>query len=331
MSIEEDSAKDNPLLRLRRLCKSYSTGSFQENSIRAIDNVDMDVKAGESRGIVGESGAGKTTLARCCLRLVEPSSGSIHFDGQDLMALSASQLRARRKDFQMVFQDAHASLNPSMTVEQILLEPLQVHRVGDRESRLRLMREQLEAVSLSMSLISRKAEELSGGQQQRVGIARSLILKPRLVIADEPTSALDASVQAQILNLLADLKKQYGLTLMLISHSLCAIHYLCTDISVLYKGRLVEEAPAEIFFKEPRHPYSRTLLDATPVLGAPRPLRLSAMNEFSPSSTGNGLGCAFHPYCSRPLPVCTREEPPLQEVGTGERVACFLFSNQSRK
>lgn len=331
MNTQENFTKDVPILKLQGLRKNFPAGSFLGKGICVVDNVDMDVEAGEIRGIVGESGAGKTTLARCSLRLIEPSSGSVRFVGQDLMALSAAQLRARRKDFQMVFQDAYASLNPTMTVEQILLEPLQVHHVGDRDFRHRLLHELLEAVSLSKSLMSRKPAELSGGQQQRVGIARGLILKPRLVIADEPMSALDASVQAQILNLLADLKRQYALTLILISHSLCAIHYLCTHISVLYKGRCVEEAPAAIFFGEPKHPYSKTLLDATPVLDAPKPTHLRAMKVSYSSLPNTQLGCAFYPYCSYRLPVCAHEAPPLKEVKRGEKVACFLYSQQSEK
>jgi oligopeptide/dipeptide ABC transporter ATP-binding protein len=329
MNTQENSTKNDSLLKIQGLCKNFPISRFRGKSIRVVDKVDMDVGAGEVRGIVGESGAGKTTLARCSLRLIEPSSGSIHFNGQDLAGLGPASLRAKRKEFQMVFQDAYASLNPAMTVEQILLEPLQIHQVGDRDYRRLRIGELLEAVSLDESLINRKPGELSGGQQQRVGIARGLILKPRLVIADEPVSALDASVQAQILNLLADLKRQYELTLILISHSLNAIHYLCTHISVLYGGRLVEEAPAAIFFGEPKHPYSKTLLEATPV---PYPLKRNHLhsgriNESSPPSIQ--LGCAFHPYCSHRLPICTQQVPCLKEFKKGEKVACFLYSQES--
>ena len=331
MNVQENSIKAVPILRLQALCKNFPTGRLPGESIRVVDNVDMNVEAGEIRGIVGESGAGKTTLARCSLRLVEPSSGSIQFCGQELTSLGPKLLRARRRDFQMVFQDSYASLNPTMTVEQILLEPLQVHNVGDNNYRHGRMQELLEAVSLSESLIHRKPAELSGGQQQRVGIARGLILKPRLLIADEPVSALDASVQAQILNLLAELKRQYELTLILISHSLCAIHYLCTHISVLYGGRLVEEAPAAIFFGEPKHPYSKALLDATLVLDPSRPKdsRIIKENSFSPPNPRSG--CAFHPYCSHSLPICARQAPHLKEVKRGEKVACFLHNQESEK
>jgi oligopeptide transport system ATP-binding protein len=270
MENQKNSTNAVPLLKIKGLCKDFRSDGLLRNSFRAVDNVDMEVSSGEIRGIVGESGSGKTTLARCSLRLIEPSAGSIYFAGQDLSGLSSAALRARRKEFQMIFQDPFGSLNPEMTVEQILLEPLHVHRIGNKDSRNHRIRELLEAVSLSESLMKRKPSELSGGQQQRVGIARGLILRPRLVIADEPVSALDASVQAQILNLLADLKKQYDLTLILISHSLSALHYLCTHISVMYKGRIVEEAPATRFFDGPNHPYSRSLLNSRPSLDSSR-------------------------------------------------------------
>ncbi|MBN1569991.1 MAG: ABC transporter ATP-binding protein [Acidobacteria bacterium] len=329
MKIRENPSRDVPILELHSLCKDYVSGSCPGNSIRVVDNVDMKIETGEIRGIVGESGAGKTTLARCSLRLIEPSSGSAWFDGQDLAALNAAQLRARRKDFQMIFQDVYASLNPAMTVEQILLEPLQVHHVKDRNYGNGLIHEMLEAVSLSKSLISRRPAELSGGQQQRVGIARGLILKPRLVIADEPMSALDASVQAQMLNLLADLKKRYDLTLILISHSLPAIHYLCTHISVLYRGKLVEEAPGTVFFDRPRHPYSQALLDSAPLLDAKKPMRIRSMPAIDSFPLNTQTGCAFFDCCPYRLPICAREAPPLRYINSGEGIACFLYSQHS--
>jgi oligopeptide/dipeptide ABC transporter ATP-binding protein len=323
-----ESAKSLPILKVQSLCKNFSAGSFKKNYVRVVDSVDMELSAGEIRGIVGESGAGKTTLARCCLRLLEPSSGSIQFDGQDLTGLNPASLRAKRKEFQMIFQDAFASLNPAMTIEQILLEPLQVHKVGDRDYRYRRIRESLQAVSLSESLMNRRPSELSGGQQQRVGIARGLILKPRLVIADEPVSALDASVQAQILNLLAHLKKQFDLTLALISHSLCAIHYLCDTISVLYKGKLIEEAPAAIFFKEPKHPYSRALLDATLVLDPFQRASICSPEMDNALTPCYQPSCSFHRYCAFRLPICARQVPRLTDVRKNERVACFLYSQE---
>jgi oligopeptide/dipeptide ABC transporter ATP-binding protein len=328
VSTLDNSTKRIPLLKGQGLCKDFSSGGLWGESIRVIDNVDMEVQSGEIRGIVGESGSGKTTLARCSLRLMEPTSGLVQFDGQDLASLSSAALRARRKEFQMIFQDTFASLNPGMTVGQVLSEPLAIHSIGSKESRDRRMRELLESVSLSASLIHRKPLELSGGQQQRLGIARGLALKPRLLIADEPVSALDASVAAQILNLLGDLKKHYDLTLILISHSLHAIHYLCTHISVLYKGRLVEEAPASSFFREPKHPYSRILLEAMPALEPFKKKSFSPAPKAETLSSNALSGCAFYAHCPHRLPVCREKVPPLSEIVPQERVACFLYAQQ---
>jgi oligopeptide/dipeptide ABC transporter ATP-binding protein len=252
----------------------------------------------------------------------------VQFDGQDLASLSPAALRAKRKEFQMIFQDSFASLNPGMTVGEVLSEPLKIHNVGTGDSRYRRIGELLESVSLSTSLIHRKPSELSGGQQQRLGIARGLALKPRLLIADEPVSALDPSVQAQILNLLGDLKRQYDLTLILISHSLHAVHYLCTHISVLYKGRLVEEAPAPVFFREPKHPYSRMLLESMPVLEPLKKTISSSTPREDISSAGTLSGCAFCSYCPHKLPVCAEQVPPLSEISPGEKVACFLYAHK---
>jgi oligopeptide/dipeptide ABC transporter ATP-binding protein len=325
-SHRNDPPKPGSLLEVRRLCKEFPSGGlWGKETIRAIENVDMEVNPGEIRGIVGESGSGKTTLARCSLRLLEPSSGSIFFDGKNLASLSAAALREKRREFQMVFQDPYASLNPSMNVEEIILEPMIIHRLGDRQSRLRYVRELLSAVSLSESLLKRKPAELSGGQQQRVGIARGLALKPRLLVADEPVSSLDASVQVQILNLLADIAKHYKLTLILISHSLYAIHYLCSRISVMYRGRIVEESSAEIFFESPNHPYSRLLLESMPTAD-------SSGRNSGHSSAGNSWfssiassGCAFHPHCSQARELCRERVPHLKELRPGLKVACFLF------
>ncbi len=316
---------DTPLLRVRALCKDFPYRGFWGQSIRVLDGISMEVHSGEIRAIVGESGSGKTTLARCCLRLIEPSGGTVEFDGQDLALLNPGALRAKRREFQMVFQDPFASLNPAMTVEEILREPLQIHNIGTREFQDRRIRELMNDVSLNESLIKRRPAQLSGGQQQRVGIARGLALRPRLLVADEPVSALDVSVQAQILNLLANLKKRYGLTLILISHSLYAVHYLCTTISVMYQGRIIEEAPAATFFKGPRHPYSRILLDAMPVLDLTKPNPTGTLKTADAPVLRVRQGCAFHPRCPQAFAVCRDRVPLPAEINPGERVACFLY------
>jgi ABC-type glutathione transport system ATPase component len=227
-----------PILELRDLKVMYRTGAFQAGrEIRAVDGVNLKVQPGESLGLIGESGSGKTTLARCALLLQKPSSGSVCFDGCDLLNLSRNELRARRREFQMIFQDPFASLDPRMTVHEILAEPFEVqHLTLGRDKAAVLLAE----VSMDPGMLNKMPDELSGGQRQRVAIARALALKPRLLIADEPVSSLDASVQAQILNLLADLRRRFGLTLILISHSIEAIHYLCTRIAVMQHGRITE-------------------------------------------------------------------------------------------
>ncbi len=317
--------RTTPLLKVRGLCKDFVSGGLWGVRTQALRDVDMEVARGEVRGIVGESGSGKTTLARCSLRLLDPTRGAVEFDGQDLAALSPAALRRRRREFQMVFQDPFASLDPAMSVEEILREPLSVHKAGTRKLQDERIRELLHEVALGESLIRRKPAELSGGQQQRVGIARGLALKPRLLVADEPVSALDVSVQAQILNLLAGLTKQYGLTLVLISHSLYAVHYLCASITVMYRGRIIEESPAARFFEGPRHPYSRLLLDSMPALGSTRGTGSSREERGREPIPQAQAGCSFRPRCPHAMPVCGEKLPPLAEIGKGEKAACFLY------
>jgi oligopeptide/dipeptide ABC transporter ATP-binding protein len=262
-------------------------------------------------------------LARCSLRLIEPSSGTVLFDGVDLASLNSEELRRKRQEFQMVFQDPYGSLNPAMSVEEIILEPLLIHGIGTPEDRKDRLRELMAAVSLDKALAKRRPGELSGGQQQRVGIARGLALRPRLLIADEPVSSLDVSVQAQVLNLLSDLKRRYGLTLILISHSLYVIHYLCTHVSVMYRGRIVEEAASGVFFKSSKHPYSRALMESMPSLDPSIGRSATSLREADPRTTP--AGCAFYPLCPDRTPICSEQAPRLKEVAPGERVSCWRF------
>jgi oligopeptide/dipeptide ABC transporter ATP-binding protein len=315
----------NPIFEIKDLVKDFPAGGVSGRRSRVVDHVSTAVAPGEVRGIVGESGSGKTTLARCSLRLIEPTSGGSYFGGRSLADLSRAELRNARREFQMVFQDPFSSLNPSMTVEDILLEPLQIHAIGHRGEQRERLSELIDAVALDEAWMKRRPGELSGGQQQRVGIARALALKPRLLIADEPVSALDVSVQAQILNLLSDLKRRYALTLILISHSLYVVHYLCTQVSVMYRGRIVEEASTASFFAGPRHPYSRMLLAAMPVMDPSGKTSIRAVREDPMSPAGPASGCAFYPYCSQRLSICRKQTPELREVASGESAACFLF------
>jgi peptide/nickel transport system ATP-binding protein len=234
-----------PLLKIQRLTVHFGTG---RNRREILSDVNLDVYPGETLGIVGESGSGKTTLARAAMRLIPPSGGTIEFDGLDLLRLQPHELRQKRRHFQIIFQDSAGSLDPRLTIREILMEPYQAHRLGSKAARAAWIGELLAAVSLNPEILGRRPSELSGGQQQRVGIARALALKPRLLVADEPVSALDASVQAQILNLLDDLKRRYGLTLIIVTHSLPVVRYLCSRVVVLNAGRIAADKPAEAYF-----------------------------------------------------------------------------------
>ncbi len=313
-----------PLLEIRDLYVTFKRGDSADRKIvYAVRGVNLAVQPAETLGLVGESGCGKSTLARCAVRLLEPSEGSVVYDGDDLGRLSPAALRLRRRQFQMIFQDAAASLNPRMTVAEILVEPFKVYGIGTRRERLSWAGELMEKVSLDRAYADSLPESLSGGQQQRVAIARSLALKPQLIVADEPVSALDLSVQAQILNLLVDLRKQMGLTLMLISHSLAVIHYTCSRVAVMYLGRIVEESPALVFFRRPRHPYSQVLVDSVPkgIDGSRKEGNIGEIpSPFNPPS-----GCSFHPRCPHVTAQCGRESPSLVELGEDHRVACFLY------
>ncbi len=314
-----------PLLRIRELRKEFRAAGGRP--FPAVDGVDLDVFPGETLGLVGESGCGKSTLARCALRLLDPTSGSVSYEGADLLSLGPAELRRKRREIQMVFQDSLATLDPRMTVGRIVAEPLEVHVPGSRAEREARVRELLAVVALDPAMRDRMPSSLSGGQQQRVGIARALALEPRLVFADEPVSALDASVQAQILNLLVELQKRFNLTLVLISHSLAVVHYLCTRVAVMYLGRIVEEAPAPEFFAQPLHPYSRLLLRSMPGLNpesrAPRDISAGEI----PSALNPPAGCAFYPRCPQAMHKCQEVSPRLETCSPGRRAACFLYTS----
>ena len=309
-----------PLLEARGLSKEFDAGFLKGGAgkVRAVDCVDLAVEEGETLGLIGESGCGKTTLARLLVGLLPPTAGTVRIAGSDLSSLTPGVLRRKRREFQMIFQDPAASLDPRQTVGEVLSEPFEVQDLGTAAERRRWVAELLEAVALDPADLKRPARELSGGQQQRLGIARALALRPRLVVADEPVSALDASVAAQICNLLADLQKQLGLTLVVISHSLPVIHYLSTRVAVMYLGRIVEEAPASEFFRKPLHPYSQLLVQST------SPSARAAMaREAAPGAPA--AGCCFQPRCPEAMSRCLLESPRLDACGKDARVACFLY------
>ena len=308
------------LLEVAGLSKQFpvKSGVFGRTSghVRAVDGVDFEVREGETLAIVGESGCGKSTVGRLVLRLIEPSAGSVHFEGDDLLALDQDQLRARRRRLQVIFQDPYASLNPRMTVGAMLGEPLWLHRlVGNETQRRERVGELLELVGLRPDHARRYPHEFSGGQRQRLAIARALAVEPRLIVADEPVSALDVSIQAQVINLMRSLQQRFGLAYIFISHDLAVVKHIADRIAVMYLGKIVETATTDELFRRPRHPYTRALLSAVP-LPDPTAVRERALLEGDiPSAMNPPPGCRFHTRCRFAKESCRRDEPVLAEDG----------------
>jgi oligopeptide/dipeptide ABC transporter ATP-binding protein len=297
--------------------------------IKAVDGVSFEIAAGETLGLVGESGCGKSTLGRAILRLHEPTAGKVTIDGTDVTALASGPLRAFRKRAQIIFQDPYASLNPRMTVGEILDEPLVIHRLGDAAQRKRRVAELLDAVGLRAEVAARHPHEFSGGQRQRVGIARALAVEPRFIVADEPLSALDVSIQAQIVNLLVELQRAHALTYLFISHDLKIVQHLCDRVAVMYLGRVVEESAAAALYAHPLHPYTVALLSAVPEIDPARQRARIILEGDVPSPSAPPPGCPFHPRCPlyakkhRPE-ICRTTPPPLDDQEPGHRAACHF-------
>jgi oligopeptide transport system ATP-binding protein len=317
------------LLEIKDLKKHFSiTGGIFGKTIghvKAVDGVSFSVKKGETLGIVGESGCGKSTTGRMLMRLIEPTAGEIIFDGKDLMKLSKKDMRATRRDLQMVFQDPFASLNPRHTVEKILEEPLIVHGIGDEKERKKKVRELLEVVGLSSYHAKRYPHQFSGGQRQRIGIARALMTRPKLIIADEPVSALDVSIQSQVLNLMQDLQKEFGLTYIFIAHDLGVVRHISDRVGVMYLGKMVELADSEKLYEKPLHPYTQALLSAVPIPDPEHKRETIVLKGDIPSPANPPKGCAFHARCPFKTEKCEEVVPTFKEVEPGHSVACHLF------
>jgi oligopeptide transport system ATP-binding protein len=316
------------LLEVRDLVKQFPVrrGLFGQagGQVRAVDGVSFDVRRGEVLGLVGESGCGKTTTGRCILRLIEPTSGSVRFDGRDITRLSRRELRPLRRQMQVIFQDPYSSLNPRLTVGSMLTEALAIHGLAHGARARGRVAELLELVGLSPDHARRYPHEFSGGQRQRIGVARALAVEPRLIVADEPVSALDVSIQAQIVNLLQDLQQKMGLTYLFVAHDLSVVEHISDRVAVMYLGRLVELAGAEALYRAPRHPYTLSLLSAIPVPDPGRRRRRIVLKGDVPSPADPPAGCSFHPRCPIARERCSRERPALREISPGHASACHF-------
>ena len=317
-----------PLMALEGLSKFFKVGAgfmgVQRQVVHAVDGVDLAVEPHEVLGLVGESGCGKSTLGRLALGLLKPTTGRVLFEGRDVTTLDRAGFKALRRQMQVIFQDPATSLNPRLNVGSILAEPLLIHGLATRQEAKERVGELLSEVGLRPEHARRYPHQFSGGQRQRIGIARALALRPKLVVADEPVSALDVSIQAQVLNLLMDLKQSFGLTYIFVAHDLSVVHHVSSRVAVMYLGKVVEVGPAAVFDRPPRHPYTEALLAAAPVADphkvmAPPPVKGDVASPVNPPS-----GCRFHPRCPEAQDVCAEAEPPLREIGPGHKCACHF-------
>jgi oligopeptide/dipeptide ABC transporter ATP-binding protein len=328
--LQPSSAPVAPLLAVEQLSVTFSAGGSplklgpKRPPIQAVSAVSFSIAAGETLGLVGESGCGKTTTGRAILRILRPTAGRVFFEGSDLVAMDERQLRARRRKMQLVFQDPFASLNPRMTVSQLLMEPLAVQRIGSRQEREQATLESLQVVGMSSSALHRFAHEFSGGQRQRIAIARALVLRPSFLVLDEPVSALDVSIQAQVLNLLTQIQQQYRLTFLFIAHDLAVVKAMSDRVAVMYLGKIVEIAPSSALYQRPAHPYTAGLLAAVPIPDPARRRteRRAVLGGDLPSPAKPPAGCRFHTRCPRVQERCKVEEPPMRAFGPGHLAAC---------
>jgi oligopeptide/dipeptide ABC transporter ATP-binding protein len=310
------------LISVRGLVKHFPVEG-SDDVVRAVDGVSFDILAGETLGLVGESGCGKSTVGRCLLRLIEPTAGQVIFEGQDVLSLDKKRMRQLRREMQIIFQDPYASLNPRMKIGDIIAEPLVIHNQGTKSERRDRVASLLRRVGLDPDYMNRYAHEFSGGQRQRIGVARTLALNPKLIVADEPVSALDVSVQAQVVNLLQELQEEFKLTYLFISHGLAVVEHISTRVAVMYLGRIVEIADAAELYARPLHPYTQALLSAIPIPDPKQKRKRIILQGDVPTPINPPSGCRFRTRCPLAIEECAHVDPELREVSPGHHVACI--------
>jgi oligopeptide transport system ATP-binding protein len=318
---------EEPILRVENLVKHFPVKGGGKRVVHAVDGISIGIRRGLTLGLVGESGCGKSTLARTIIRIYAPDSGRVYLDGRDIAPLSQGQLKPIRKKIQMIFQDPFASLNARMTVKDIIAEPLRAHGIGAPREREERVFEMLARVGLERAHANRYAHEFSGGQRQRIGIARSLILRPELIICDEPISALDVSIQAQVVNMLKNFQDEWGLTYLFIAHDLSMVRYVSDEVGVMYLGKLVELAGGDEIYRHPRHPYTQGLIRSAPAANPEEARKKKAVpiEGDIPSPLAPPTGCRFHTRCGYARGICAEAEPPLKDGGGGHFAACHLL------
>jgi oligopeptide/dipeptide ABC transporter ATP-binding protein len=294
------------------------------NHVKAVDDVSFFVRKGETLGLVGESGCGKTTVGRTMLRLIEPTGGSVQFEGKDVFSMTPRDLKVARRDMQIIFQDPYASLDPRVPIGESIMEGLHIHKIGTSKERVDIMLETLSKVGLESYHSRRYPHEFSGGQRQRIGIARALALRPRFIICDEPVSALDVSIQSQVLNILKDLQTEFGLTYLFIAHNLSVVEHVSNRVAVMYLGKMVEMTSREELFRNPLHPYTQALMSAIPIPNPRLKRQRTILKGDVPSPLNPPKGCRFHPRCPVAIEICSQVEPPFIEVSPDHWVACHL-------